>query len=265
MNLEKRVAELTAPRNVGRIPLKISSSFSGFTADQWRNWIIIFSPVALKDVIPADHLSCWLLFVKACYLICAHILTTPVIEQIDQCLQQFCVQFQQLYGNEACTPNMHLHLHLKECLKSYGPIHGFWCFSFERINGVLGKYSTNNQSIEGQLMKKFLREQKVRMLDPPPEVNYLFDSINDTAVGSLCESNHEYDEKILKLKALAEFANLQSEYSITSTQIRLLPPLYEGTLMAHEIQKLQMIYEYIYPGITFSHFSHFIRHQKNVF
>ena len=66
---------------------------------------------------------------------------------------------------------MHLHLHLKECLKSYSPIHGFWCYGFEHFNGLLGKYSTNNQLIEGQLMKKFLREQTVRTLDPPPEVD----------------------------------------------------------------------------------------------
>ena len=73
-------------------------------------------------------------------------------------------------------------------------------------------------------------------------------------VGSLCESNCENDEKIMKLKALAEFANLHSEYSITSNQVQLLPPLYEGTLTTHEIHKLQVIYEYIYPGIRFSHF-----------
>ena len=29
--------------NIGRIPRKISSSFAGFTADQWKNWTNIFS------------------------------------------------------------------------------------------------------------------------------------------------------------------------------------------------------------------------------
>jgi len=32
------VASITTPRDIGRMPLKIVSSFSGFTADQWQNW-----------------------------------------------------------------------------------------------------------------------------------------------------------------------------------------------------------------------------------
>ena len=38
-------AKISVPRCVGRIPSKIASSFSGFTADQWRNWTTIYSAV----------------------------------------------------------------------------------------------------------------------------------------------------------------------------------------------------------------------------
>ena len=59
--IEETVSKIITPRNVGRIPLKIASGFSGFTADQWWNWAIIFSAVALKEVLSAAHLHCWLL------------------------------------------------------------------------------------------------------------------------------------------------------------------------------------------------------------
>ena len=51
---------------------------------------------------------------------------------------------------------MHLHGHLKECLLDYGPIYNFWCFSFERFNGILSNFKTNNRCIEIQLMRKLL-------------------------------------------------------------------------------------------------------------
>ena len=35
--IEKRVQQISSPKDVGRLPLKIASSFYGFTADQWRN------------------------------------------------------------------------------------------------------------------------------------------------------------------------------------------------------------------------------------
>ena len=69
---------------------------------------------------------------------------------------KFCHRFVQLYGSESCTINMHLHGHLCQCIKDYGPVYSFWCFSFERLNGILGSYHTNNHHISVQLAQRFL-------------------------------------------------------------------------------------------------------------
>ena len=37
----------------------------------------------------------------------------------------FCEMFEQLYGKEHCTINIHLHGHLKECMLDFGPVYGF--------------------------------------------------------------------------------------------------------------------------------------------
>ena len=58
-----------------------------------------------------------------------------------------------------------MHSHLLECIVDYGPLHGFWCFAFERFNGILGSMPNNNRSVEVQLMKRFLQENQV--LTPP--------------------------------------------------------------------------------------------------
>ena len=42
---------------VGRLPLKISSGFSGFTADQWKNWTVSYSAIVLRDILPPHHLQ----------------------------------------------------------------------------------------------------------------------------------------------------------------------------------------------------------------
>ena len=42
------------------------------------------------------------------------------------------------YGCDKITPNLHLSLHLCECSFDYGPLYTFWCFSFKRMNGMLG-------------------------------------------------------------------------------------------------------------------------------
>ena len=51
-----------------RIPHKISSNFSGFTADQGKNWICIYSMVCLKNILPVEQYECWSHFQDACFL-----------------------------------------------------------------------------------------------------------------------------------------------------------------------------------------------------
>ncbi len=45
--LEARVEKIKCPADVGRLPSKIGSGFSGFTALQWRYWTVTYSPVVL--------------------------------------------------------------------------------------------------------------------------------------------------------------------------------------------------------------------------
>ena len=73
-------------------------------------------------------------------------------------LLKFCKNVESLYGNLAITPNMHLHCHIAECVKDFGPIYGFWLLSFERYNGILGSYPTNKRNTTEQIMRRFLRE-----------------------------------------------------------------------------------------------------------
>ena len=102
------------------------------------------------------------MFTKACNLLCSRVIHKDALESADLFLQQFCKMFVELYGKEDCTPNMHnMHLHIKESVIDYGPVYGFWCFAFERLNGVLGSYHTNNRHIGPQIMSKFISEKTV--------------------------------------------------------------------------------------------------------
>ena len=53
--------------------------------------------------------------------------------------------FKAAYGLWKVTINHHMMLHLSDVLLQFGPIHGFWCFAYEHMNGFLQgeKYSTS--------------------------------------------------------------------------------------------------------------------------
>ena len=91
-------------------------------------------------------------------VICQPILQENEISKINELLVKFCKHCEMLYGPEFCTMNMHLHCHISECLYDFGPSNGFWCFAFERCNGVLGSYPNNNRNIEKTMINRFIEE-----------------------------------------------------------------------------------------------------------
>ena len=144
------------PDDVGRIPSKILSGFSGFTAEKWKKWILTYSLPSIKGIVPHRDYDCWIMFVKACNLLYQWSLTTDLLRDGDNFLISFCKRFQEIYGGAQCTMNMHVHCHLKECVEDFGPVYAFWLFSFERLNGILGSFHTNNHDVTLQLMRRFL-------------------------------------------------------------------------------------------------------------
>ena len=104
---------------------------------------------------------------------------------------KFCKEFQVLYGNQEVTPNMHLHCHLKDVIADYGPVHSFWCFSFERYNGIIGSIPSNNQSIKLQLMRKIITSRQLKQISlcetfsPFSPDDHVWENENDTTYSNL--------------------------------------------------------------------------------
>ena len=161
-DIQGKINAFKTPLDVGCIPRKIETGFAGFTADQFKNWTVLFSIPCLKDVLNDDDLECWRHFVLACRVLCQHSLTTTEIDLADVLLLRFCQRVELMYGKTVITPNMHMHCHYKQMLLDYGPVYSFWCFGYERYNGILGAQPTNNKNIEAQLMKRLLLDNFIK-------------------------------------------------------------------------------------------------------
>ena len=82
------VRSCCVPSGIGRIPHKISSNFAKLTADEWKNWTLLFSPIALHNYLPSDDFNCWEQYVSACNIYCSSILTLSDINRADEAI--FC-------------------------------------------------------------------------------------------------------------------------------------------------------------------------------
>ena len=139
--MEKRAKQIKVPADVGRIPYKIATGegFSGYTADQWKTFIMIYAIPIMWDLLDEADQQILTHFVMACFLLTARIIEDSALDEAHSRLLTVARLVEDNYGPEMITPNFHLSLHLTECCRDYGPLYAFWCYSFERMNGVLGK------------------------------------------------------------------------------------------------------------------------------
>ena len=244
-SIQNMVDGFVTPPDLGRIPSKIYSGFSGFSADQWRNWILIYSLCSLKEHIPFRDYDCWLLFVKAVRIMCCRQITLQEIDRADTLLLDFCAKFEQLYGKENYTINLHLHGHLKECILDFGPVYSFWLFAFERLNGILGSYHTNCHDISLQLMRRFM----------------------SSSVHGIHNWPHEYRESFVPLVAHHHYqkGSLQStslEKALKQYQTETINPLPPIREVAWEPHQKHALCEFISSLIEHDEFSLLGLYQK---
>lgn len=249
--IQKRVDAICVPHGIGRIPSKISSSFSGFTADQFKNWTDTYSLLSLYDILDKDNLELWRHFVLASRILTQMQITTTELQLADALLLRFCNRAQRMYGCEIITPNMHMHGHLKDCVLDYGPIHNFWCFSFERYNGILENYPTNT-SVEVHLMNRFLREFFISSASLPAEYKENFDpvlaSLDPVLQGSLRAT-------LLDCEQLREpiQPEIMSDWTIDSNII--LPLKYvRSAFDQDDMVQVDNLYSFVYSSMCSSQF-----------
>ncbi|GET50735.1 uncharacterized protein LOC107327733 [Rhizophagus irregularis DAOM 181602=DAOM 197198] len=116
--------EFQIPSDLGRIPGKIHSGegFTNFTADQRI----------------LNH------FVRVCSILVNRILESNLVDEAHRSLIEIVKLIENHHGRDKITPNLHLSLHLRDCSSDYGPLYAFWCFSFERMNGIF-RFVTKQQ------------------------------------------------------------------------------------------------------------------------
>ncbi|KAI0054356.1 hypothetical protein BV25DRAFT_1951632 [Artomyces pyxidatus] len=113
-----------------------------------------------EDDSPGLHPDDPMNFIKLCSalkVLLAHELTDEDLKAADGLLRSYCFELITLYGPDVIKPNHHYAMHTVECIRDYGPLHGFWTFLFERLNKVLKSYKTNNHA-GGELEVTFFRE-----------------------------------------------------------------------------------------------------------
>ena len=272
--MQEKVDNMIPPPKVGRIPRKIQSGFMAFTADEWKNWIVLYSPYVLLDLLPERHYQCWCCFVDACQLICQPLISRDEIDTAHDLLIRFCLMFETLYGKNACTPNMHMVCHLRDIMLDYGPVYGYWCFSFERYNGMLESMHKSWINPEKQLLEKFIDLQLVNTIDTSitEKTDFLSVTVRDIAMlKSMTTARSSGSADQMTYESLDIIQQISSRSGPTHTidpeekkYHKIMQPMYEKCLTDQELQCISHTYKAIYPNIRIVHIPRLCKEFKSL-
>ena len=173
-------------------------------------------------------------------------------DQAHELLKMFCCQFELLYGHKFCVPKMHLLLHLNDCIKDYGSVYGFWCFSFKKYNGLMGKYQTNNSCIELQVMRKFISSKQV-------QVNHTLMDCGDDDKG---DYNTHY--KFRDLRCQVKFVTLSSATELEFLYEKVKSKIYQVTLTQEDYEKIAELFLKLYVLLPVKRISSFVQKVKRL-
>lgn len=138
----------------------------------------------------------------------------------------------------------------------YGPIPAFWCFSFERYNGLLEGMCNSWLSPEKQMFSKFLHLQHLDFVDTG--VTQLSDDfVNHLSLNPFLQSSKPFDSVAMTnvdgLDIAQQMNSHTCEVSLIDPSIKsyhfLSYPHIEKVFTDADMQLLSEMYEHLYPSL----------------
>ena len=158
------------------------------------------------------------------------------------------------YGRDKITSNLHLSLHLYDCSFDYGPLYAFWCFSFERMNGVLGSLPNSNRKIEPELMRRLMFDSQV-ISSSGVEMKGLELLDKQSSIGSLLVTDEFSSDEMHRFWMNSQDIQASQVSGSEDFPGEFLKPSFNNTLLSSEILDLMVKY-YLATYVLFDFGSH---------
>jgi len=121
-----------------------------------------YSIPVFENIMRADYFEHYLRLVVAIKLLSSDVITDFMIQVAQDLLRRFVREFQDMYGIQFCSINIHVLLHLGNCVKKLGPLWAYTCYEYEDLNGQLLKLIHGTRHIDTQLANS--QNQFIKMI-----------------------------------------------------------------------------------------------------
>lgn len=183
-----------------RYPRQITQR-SQWKANEWLNWMCYYSSPSLINILPKRFFDHFQLIVSAITRLLRNDISNATLEECEDDLKAFVSHYQMLYGKKRMVYNVHLLLHIVDCVRFFGPLWTFSLFPYESMNGFLKSCIKGPKEPLLQINNKYVIYNKVHnrqfLTGCKENVKHLCETILSS--GSRC-NKYKNSKKFLKYK-----------------------------------------------------------------
>ena len=120
----------------------------------------------LKDVLPALYYQHIIQLSHVMFKFQCEFISYADVDYLSTCMNNLVCTFEQLYGLEHMSYNVHLLWHMPDCIRNWGPLWCYSAYSFESANGLFLKLFHGTQAVSKQIASSFLLLQRIHEMVP---------------------------------------------------------------------------------------------------
>lgn len=143
--VDEQIQTITPPDFIPRAPRSIIEHIMYLKASELKAWFFYYSVPILRSIMADVYFEHYLLFIYSIYILNQESVSDAMINTAAEFLKLFVSQFEDLYGRENMTANLHQILHLANNVKNFGPLWTTSCFPYENANGILKSLVTGTK------------------------------------------------------------------------------------------------------------------------
>ena len=136
--INKRMLSMLPTSEVQRYPRSFNE-MKYFKASEWSNIVLYYGYSVFEGILAPSYYEHFTLFVTICHNCLQKEIHEGLITEVEALCESFICGMESLYGVEFCSFNIHQLRHIAKCLRDWGPLHNYSCFSYETHLGILKK------------------------------------------------------------------------------------------------------------------------------
>lgn len=149
--INTRLMSIKPLKFVHRMPRSVEDLVH-WKAAELKMFLFHYSVPILTGILDDEYLKNFQRLLVAIAILSRDKMTGLMIDVAEDLLHRFVKEFEDLYGTQFCSINIHLLLHLSSCVRNLGPLWLYTCYEYEDLNGHLLKLIHRTWHLESQIV-----------------------------------------------------------------------------------------------------------------